>query len=224
MTGAAVATVTSTLKGTPTCSSTALYEMYDIAGQEESGCVILYLWLALLLLQTFLIANACCHVTEEDLYWLFLLSHNCKWAIVSTHFAEVDYIFPQGVHRQMHWRDRSFEILVSTYGPGPFAPRSYGPGPLIILKNFISQICCRTRLESIMRQEHIANMLLDHKSSPKSPKSEEINIDAQQLQNNINATAYLISSREYKSGHPDSVFCVGCSITSYLRVGQMVHQ
>ena len=34
------------------------------------------------------------------------------------------------------------EILASTYGPGP-----YGARPLIILKNFLSQICSRTIVE-----------------------------------------------------------------------------
>ena len=37
-----------------------------------------------------------------------------------------------------------FEILASTYGPGPAGPGSYGPGPLIILKDILSQICSRS--------------------------------------------------------------------------------
>ena len=40
-----------------------------------------------------------------------------------------------------------FVILASTYGPGPYGLRSlgpYGPGPFIIWKNFLSQICPRT--------------------------------------------------------------------------------
>ena len=41
---------------------------------------------------------------------------------------------------------RFLEILASTYGPGPLGP--YGPGPLIILKNNLSQICSRTIFET----------------------------------------------------------------------------
>ena len=38
-----------------------------------------------------------------------------------------------------------FEILASTYGPGPAAPGPgpYGPGPFIIRKKFLGQICSR---------------------------------------------------------------------------------
>ena len=42
-----------------------------------------------------------------------------------------------------------FEVLASTYSPGPYTPRpyapgSYGPGQLIIWKNLLSQIYSRS--------------------------------------------------------------------------------
>ena len=40
--------------------------------------------------------------------------------------------------------DSFFEILASTFGPGPAAPGSNGPGLLIIWKNILSQICSRS--------------------------------------------------------------------------------
>ena len=58
-------------------------------------------------------------LTDQNQYWK---------APVSTLILTVVYLFR-----------RFFEILALTYVPGP-----YGPGPLIIWKNFLRQICSRT--------------------------------------------------------------------------------
>ena len=92
-------------------------------------------------------------------YWLRLgWCKTCRWKncgekrtlelklYYNCHYVFTLWINSKGLFRKLTVMFRGFlEILASTYGPGPLGP--YGPGPFIIWKNFLSQICSRTIFE-----------------------------------------------------------------------------
>ena len=83
---------------------------------------------------------------------------DCLFAVLKFCFILIEFSYVT------HMYTSFFDILASTYGPGPYGPGPLGPndpGPLIILKNILSSNAPGPYLKIILLQEHVANMLLE---------------------------------------------------------------